>query len=492
VSIVQDPTVSMRRSMKSAAWVGIGNVANSGISFVVFVVLARLLSPAEFGIVAVATVFLDILAVVARGGLPDAIVQKHDLEEEYADTAFWVSTGVGVLCCLVLLVASYPIALIFKMPHLQEVLEVLSIVFVIGGLGGIHEGRLQRAFGFRSLSIRGLVANLVSGGIALWLAFSGYGVWSLVVQRLLSSLAILIITWVAFPWLPRTRFNKVYAREQLAFGSKVFGTNLLLILNNRVHELIAALFLTAADVGYMRASWRCIDMISQLSVIPLSSVALPTFARLQREHGKLETAYMHFVSVSSTIAFPAMFGLAAIAPTLLPAVFGEQWRPAVPVLQILCLLAPPFVTNTFMWPALVAVNQTRHGLMFTIAQFLIGATLSFIAAPFGVIFIALSHLFRAFAVWPIGLHIMTRYVNISAKRTLKTVAIPLAAALAMAAATVLIQSLLAGRLPNVPTATILIAAGGIVYLVLTVVFAPEILRQIRTEVLTLVLRRRAE
>ena len=492
MSIVQDPTVSMRRSMKSAAWVGIGNIANSGISFIVFVVLARLLSPAEFGVVAVATVFLDILAIVARGGLPDAIVQKHDLDEQYADTAFWVSTGVGVLCCLIMLVASYPIALIFRMPQLREVLEVLSVAFVIGGLGGIHEGRLQRSFGFKSLSIRGLVANLVSGGIALWLAFEGYGVWSLVVQRLLSSLAILIITWVAFPWIPRTRFNKVYAKEQLAFGSKVFGTNLLLVLNNRVHELIAALFLTAADVGYMRASWRCIDMVAQLAVIPLTSVALPTFARLQHERGKLETAYLHFIGISSTIAFPAMIGLAAIAPTLLPVMFGEKWRPAVPVLQILCLLAPPFVTNSFMWPALVAVNRTRQGLMFTIAQFLIGVTLSFIAAPFGVIYIAMSHLVRAFAVWPIGLGIMARYVHVSVARTLKTVAMPLAAALAMAAATILLQSLLAGRLPGIPTAAILIAAGGIVYLVLTVVFAPEILRQIKTELLTLVLRRQAE
>lgn len=469
--------------MTLAAWVAAGNYVSIAVSFVVFIILARYLSPTEFGIVAVATVFLDVLQIVARGGLPDVIVQKHDLTEEYADTAFWVSNGIGVLSCLALLAFSYPISLAFKMPELAAVLAALSIVFVIGGLGAIHEGRLTRTFGFKSLSLRGLVANVVSGAVAVWLAFAGYGVWSLVTQRLLSSFAILIVTWIAYPWMPGFRFNRTYAKEQLAFGSNVFGTNLLLALNNRVHELIAALFLTAADVGYLRVAWRCIDLIAQFAVIPLASVALPTYSRLQHDHERLEHSYIHFLIISSTITYPALLGMAAVAPIFLFTIFGEQWRPAAPVLQILCLLAPPLVTNSFMWPMLVAANKTRYGLIFTILQFVLGSVLSFVAAPFGVIYIALSHLVRAYGVWPIGLWIMAKSVGISAAATLRAVGTPLAAAAAMAGAVMLVQTLLPTRLDHKLSLAILIASGCGAYLICTALLSPGIFRLVRSELI---------
>jgi O-antigen/teichoic acid export membrane protein len=486
----QNAGVSVRRSMKSAAWVAVGNYANIAISFLIFVVLARLLSPVEFGIVAVASVFLDVLLVVARGGLPDAIVQKHDLKEEFADTAFWVSTGSGILCCLILFALSGPIALVFKMPELRAVLQALSFVFVIGALGAIHEGRLQRSFGFRSLSIRGLIANLVSGGIALWFAFNGYGVWSLIIQRIASSLAMLVITWVAYPWRPRFRFHADDAKEQIKFGSKVFGTTLLLTLNNRIHELIAALFLSATDVGYMRMAWRCIDLAAQFSVIPLTAVALPTYSRLQHDRARLEEAYIHFIKISSTLTYPALLGMAAVAPALLPAVFGEQWRGAAPVLQILCLLAPPFVTNSFMWPLLVAVNKSYYGLMFTILQFVLGSLLSVVAAPFGVLFIAISHVFRAFAVWPIGLNIMAKHGGVSIRRTLLAVGMPFASACLMALAVLLLQRYLPAELPRGANLTLSIVTGCVLYLVFTAILAPDMLKQTRTELTALIQRRR--
>ena len=167
----------MRRSVTAAAWVALGNYANIGMSFLVFVALARFLSPSDFGLVAVASAFLDILLVIARGGLPDVVIRKHQLSEEFADTAFWVSTASGIVYCIIFIAFARPIARLFAMPDLQEVLIAISLMFIIGGLGAIYEGRLQRTFGFKTLSIRGMVANLISGVFALWLAYAGYGVW---------------------------------------------------------------------------------------------------------------------------------------------------------------------------------------------------------------------------------------------------------------------------------------------------------------------------
>ena len=303
-----------RRSFDAARWVAVASVGNVVLSFGVFLVLARLIGPAEFGMVAIAAVFIDILQIVARCGLPDAVVQRADLDEDFAATAFWVMLATGALCAVGLVALSGPIAWIFDLPALQPVLCALSACFVITAAGAIHEARLQRSFGFRKLALRALGANILGGAGALVLALDGYGVWSLVVQRLVAATATTLLTWVAARWIPPLRLHLASVREQIAFGSRLFCTYLLLVASIRSQEVIAAYFLSAADVGYLRLAWRCIDLVSQVAVIPLTTVGLTTYARLQDRPGELATAFYGFTEASSFLAVPAFFGMAAVAP----------------------------------------------------------------------------------------------------------------------------------------------------------------------------------
>jgi O-antigen/teichoic acid export membrane protein len=231
----------------------------------------------------------------------------------------------GALCAASLVAVSAPIARIFDLPELRPVLCALSACFVITAAGAIHEARLQRSFGFRKLALRALGANILGGAAALALAFSGYGVWSLVVQRLVAATATTLLTWAASRWVPARRVDLAAARVQIAFGSRVFLTYLLLVASIRSQEVIAAYFLSAADIGFLRLAWRCIDLVSQVAVIPLTTVGLTTYARLQDRPGELAAAFRDFTAASAFVAVPAFLGMAAVAPTLIPFLFGDHW-----------------------------------------------------------------------------------------------------------------------------------------------------------------------
>ncbi len=465
------------RSVRAAGWVAVSAIGNVVLSFVVFLVLARLLDPSEFGLVAVAVVFIDILLIVTRGGLPDLVVQTDRLDDGFVDTAFWVALASGCLYGLALVALSWPIAWMLRIPELQPVLAALAATFVIAAAGVIHEARLQRLFGFRSLAIRALVANLIGGSVAIALALNGFGVWSLVIQRLLATGMTTLLTWAAFPWLPGWRFVRAHARRQLAFGSRVFSTQLLLTLSIRSQEVVAAYFLSTADIGLLRMAWRCIDLISQVAVIPLAAVALPTYARLQDRPRDLAAAFDGFVAMSAVLALPAFVGMAVVAPHLVPLLFGEQWRDAVPVLRILALLGPEFVATSMLWMIFTASDRTGTALVLSAAQFTITILASLVTAPFGLSALVVGHVLRAYLFSPVVVRAAGRFVPVGTLAVAASLAPILACSLAMGATVFLAQDRLYARLGDHAGLAAAIGLGILIYGILALLFLRAPLRR---------------
>ncbi len=464
------------RSFGAARWVAVSTIGNVVFSFVVFLILARLLQPAEFGLVAVAVVFIDILLIVTRGGLPDYVVQRHDISKGLLDTAFLVSVATSLFYCLVLLAAAGPVATLLRLPELKPILQVLSVTFVLAGLGAIHEGRLQREFGFKSLAIRALASNLVGGSVAIALAFDGYGAWSLVVQRLASVTMTTALTWMAFPWLPGLSIRHHHAREQLAFGARVFSTQLLLTTSIRVQEVIAAYFLSTSDVGVLRLAWRCIDLVSQVAVIPLTAVALPAYARVQSDRPELARTFYRFVAASATIALPCFLGMAAVAPVMIPFLFGAQWAGAAPVLRILCLLAPEFVATSFVWMTLTAANRTGLALWLAAIQFAVTLAAALVAAPFGLPALVIGHVGRAYVVSPIIFARIGRVSGISLTRTLRGMAPILACSAVMAGLVLLLREPVYATLGEHAGLFAEVGIGALAYGALMALVAPDMMR----------------
>lgn len=428
-----------RRSFDAARWVALGTSGNVVLNFLVFLMLARLLLPEQFGLIAVAVVFIDILQIVTRGGLPERIVQTDVLEESFADTAFWVSLAMGCAYGAALVVLSWPIAWILKLPELQPVLAALAPCFVITALGAIHEARLQRSLGFGKLAVRAFAANVIGGCVAVAMALEGFGVWSLVAQRLIAVTATTALTWIAYRWVPKLRIDRDAARSQIGFGARVLSTNLLLIASIRSQEVIAAYFLSTADVGLLRMAWRCIDLVSQIAVIPLASVALATYARLQNEPEELAAAFYRFLATSALLAMPAFLGMAAVAPTLIPAMFGEQWAEAAPVLRILAILGPEFVATSLLWMIFTALNRTGTALGLAAAQFGVNVAAAMVLAPFGLPALVVGHVVRAYLVSPFIVARLSRFAAVTNGAIARMLAPSTLCAMAMAALVLLLQ-----------------------------------------------------
>jgi O-antigen/teichoic acid export membrane protein len=475
-------------AFKSALWSGVSSYGNVVLSFVIFALLARLLTPDQFGVVAIASVFLDILLLVAGGGLRDVVVQKPELDDATASTAFWVAAGSGTVFTLVMIGLSPLIAMAFHMPELQPTLSALAFCFLISGLGAIHEGRLQRAFDFKKLAMRALASNLLAGVIAIGLAFMGWGVWSLVAQRLTAVLMTTLFNWLAFKWVPALTFDRQLAWDQVKQGATIFGTTLVLALNNRIHELITAIFLSPAAVAFIRMGWRMIDLVSQLAVIPFTSVALPTYARVQDDREALVKAYIGFVRVSACVAFPAFFGMSALAKPLISLLFGNQWDQAAVVLQVLSLIAVPFVTSSFMWPLLVALRKSHLGLNISLMQLTAGAVLSFLAGPLGLMVVAASHTFRSYSLWPVVIALLRSATGVTIKATLQAIWAPFVAAGAMGIAVWALQGLLHG-LPAALQVLTSIAIAAPVYVGLLAILSPAMVGEVIAQAGAIIRRR---
>lgn len=488
---LKEMTPLQRRTMTGVVWSAVNTYGNVVLSFVVFLVLARLLSPTEFGLVAIASVFVDLVLIVSRGGLPEAVVQRPALEEEFADTAFWLSTTVGALLSVILVLVAPVISNLFTLPELQPVLMALAVVLAFGGVGAVHEARLQRTFAFKQLALRALIANLAAGLLAVFLALQGWGVWAMVIQRILATAATTILTWVTLGWIPRARFNKSFAREQWRFGSRIFAANLLVATNVRLQELIAAAFLTPAAVGYIRLSWRCIDLVSQISVIPLASVSMATYARVNAEEGRMDEAYLSFIRLSSALAFPCFLGMAAVAPVLIPLAFGESWQPAVSVLQLLCFTAVPFVASSFMWPLMAAIKRPGRNLQISTTQVVVGTVLSLAAAPFGVYAVTLSHLFRTYLVWPLALVFMHRDAGIHPRRVLTELSAPFCISLSMAIIVYAVAFAIGSLLPEWAKLVLLITLGLVTYVLTNLIFRPQMIKRMMNEFSSFVRKRAA-
>ena len=444
---------ALQNVLRGAAWNSFGSVSGLLISFVTFVVLARILGPTEFGYVAVATIFIDATLVLARAGMHDAIVQREELDERTADTAFWLSLATAGASFLALVLLAPALARFFAMPVLEPMLQVLAFAVPLGALGSIHEARIVRGFGFRRLALRMLAANALGGVVAIAAAFHGWGIWSLVAQRLVAAALLTVLACLAYPWCPRFRFDGREGRQLLAFGGKILGSNLLMIANGRVHEVIAALFLSPAAVGYLRVAWRCLDLMMQVAVNPLVTLALPTISRLRQQPTLVGAAYLRFVGGAALIAFPCFLGFAAVAPSLIPLAFGEAWRPAVPLAQILAILVVPAIPSAFAWPTLNALDRAGATLVVTALQVAAGAGLSFVAAPFGVAIMALSHVVRALLLWPVALEVLCRTITLAKSRVVTVLLRPLAGATLMAVLVALAHATLFASL--IPVAAVL-------------------------------------
>ena len=324
------------KTIHGVGWSFIDNISNSGITFLVGLVLARLLTPEEYGIMAMITIFIAISNSIIDSGFSNALIRKTRIERVDYNTVFYFNLTVSILIYVLLHLAAPAISVFFKEPVLLAVIRIIGWVLIINALAIIPRTQFVRNVDFKTQTKVSLISSISSGVIGIGMALGGMGVWSLVGQQLSRQFLNTLFLWVYSKWHPVWEFSTESFKELFGFGSKLLLSGLLNTIYKNIYYIVIGRFYTSAQLGqYTRAEQFNMIFSSNLTSV-VQRVSYPVLSSIQEEPERLREAYRKVIKITLLITFACMLGLAAVAKPLILILIGEKWLPAVYFLQIIC------------------------------------------------------------------------------------------------------------------------------------------------------------
>ena len=431
-----------RLAARGVFWTALEHWGYQLATLVIFAVLAHLLSPEAFGLVALATVFTNLLKIVADQGMADAIVQRPDLEGEHLDSAFWMSVAFGALLTVLLAAAAWPIAAIFGEPELGPVLAAMALTLFISGLSSVQRALLRREFSFGSLTARSLIAVAIGGIVGVIAALLGAGVWSLVAQILTFQVVAVITLWFASDWRPRFRFSWDHFKELLPFGASIVGYRAFRLANTQIDNLMIGFFLGATALGFYVVAYRLLRLIINVSTSVIGSVAFPTFSRVQHDKQRVLGLYYRTIRMAALIAFPAFLGLVVIAPEVTMLVFGSGWEPSIAVMRILGFAGLVIAVNFLNPTVLKALGKASWRVIIMGLAALAQLVTIAIVVQWGIRAVALAVTAVLLVMAPVWFLAVSRLIPIRIGTLLRQFVSPLVSSLLMVAAVVGVKGIM--------------------------------------------------
>lgn len=392
--IIRPPEIGnvKQRSLDGVYWNAIEIIIRFGLQFAVTIILARLLTPEEFGIVALASVFSGIVGVLIESGFSAALVQQRDIDEQEISTIFHFQWLLALIIGLCLGLISPLIASFCGYPVLEPLIWAMALSLFVNALGGVHQSLLNRTLNFRPLTIAALTSTLLSGGLAALLAFQGFGVWALTLQTVVGAMLYVGALWLACPWRPQMMFRIKLLKRSFAFGGFVFLIGLADAIYGRLYWLAIGKMYGAADLAqYNRAETTQGIPLGMLTGF-VTRVGFPAFSAVQSDRERLRTGVRKAVIGVMAINIPVMFGLLAVAEPLVLTLFGEAWQRSVPILRIVCLAGLVWPLHVINFRVLLALGYSLRCFQIELAKKSVGIVCTLVAVPFGLEALAWSQL----------------------------------------------------------------------------------------------------
>lgn len=354
------------------------------IQFVVQIILARLLTPSDYGIIGLITVFISISLVFAQSGLGQALVQRRTIDNTEFSTVFYFSLVFSTILYGILFICSPFIAHFYNEPILTSVVRVLGVTVIIGAINSVQQAYVQKTMQFKRFFWSTLGGTIVSAVIGISMAYMGYGVWALVGQQISNQLVNTLILWFTVKWRPQIVFSIKKAKQLFSYGWKLLCSSLLDTIYNNIYSLIIGKFYSSTDLGYYNRGKQFPMLIIQNINSAIDSVLFPVLAEAQDEKSRLKAMVRRSIVTSTFLIFPAMAGLAAIAKPLTIILLTEKWLPAVPFIQFCCFTYAFWPVNTANLQAIKALGRSDVFLKLEIIKKIAGVFILIITIPFGL------------------------------------------------------------------------------------------------------------
>lgn len=372
------------KTVKGVIWSAVDRFSAQGIQFVFSILIARLLMPEDYGVIAMIGIFLAVSNTFIDSGFGTALVRKIDRTEADFSTVFYFNNIVAILFYLVLFFAAPAIARFYDTPLLVPVTRVVALTLPIGALSGIHSAKLSIAIDFKSRAKISIVSAILTGSVGLWMAYSGYGVWALVVQTLCASVIRTLMLWIIVKWFPKLIFSWASFKELFTFGSKLLASGLLDTIYNNIYTLVIGKIFSPSVLGVYGKAKALADFPSSNITSVLQSVSFPVLSAIQNEEERLADAYKRFLKISAFVIFPLMLGLSSVADPFIRLVLTDKWENTIYLLQIICFAMMWYPIHAINLNILEVKGRSDYFLKLEIIKKIQGVTILCITVPMGI------------------------------------------------------------------------------------------------------------
>lgn len=406
-------------AVNGAIWTGVEKFSRQAVQFVIGIILARVLSPDDFGVIGMLAIFIAIAQTFTDSGLSSALIQKKDRTEVDCSTMFFFSIGAGVLFYLLLYATAPLIADFYNMPILTDVTRVVALSIILSGLTAVQNARLTIDLRFRTLSLISIISMVVTGATGLALAYSGWGVWALVFQALAGQIVTSVCTWYCSRWMPKLEFSMTSFKQLWGFGSKLLVSGLINTIYGNLYTLVIGKKFSSAEVGFYNRGNHFALLPAQTVQDMAIKVNFPILAKMQDDDERLLGAYKKLLTVPLYILYPVLVCMAVTAEPLVIVLIGEKWLPCVPIMQVLCI--------GYMFSPLTHINlnllyvkgRTDLVLKLEFIKKPIAFLILFASIPFGIIVMVIGKAIYEFIAFSFNCYYTGKILNYGEWKQLK-------------------------------------------------------------------------
>lgn len=374
-----------KQAIKSGfIWSALDSLGTQAIGLVISLILANILGPSAYGLIAMLAIFMAIASVFVNSGFSSALIRKTDRSEADFSTTFYFSLAVSIGCYTLLFLSAPYIAQFFAQPELTLLTRVIALTIIINTFGTIPRVKLSVSLNFKTQAKCNLIALVVSGSLALVLAYLGFGVWALVAQQLLLVLVNVLMLNLLIPWWPKQKFSPASFKELFGFGSKLLLSGLLDTIYNNLYGLIIGKQYSVAQLGLF-------NQANTLSSVPattitgiIQKVTYPMLSAMQHDTKKLDAAYLTTLQCAAFVIFPVMFGLCIIAKPLIAVLLGPEWQGSAEFISIITMALVLYPIHAINLNMLQVKGRSDLFLKLEIIKKVIMTLMLIITVPMGI------------------------------------------------------------------------------------------------------------
>lgn len=404
-----------QKALKGVFWSGVEKIGVKAMAFIISIVIARILTPSDYGLIGMIMVFIAIANIFINGGLSQALVQKQDRSEADMTTAFYFNIVVSCICYLILYFAAPTISKFYNVDALVPLLRILGLNIIVGALGTVQRANLTALLDFKTLAYVNLSGVFISGFVGIFMAYAGYGVWALVGQQISANAVSTAVFWFFGKWIPKGGFSWESMKVLWKFGSKLLFTGLSATILNEINTVAIGKFYKSGELGYYTRAVQTSDMVSSTTNELINAVTFPILSSLQNERERMVSVYSRMLGMTAFCIFPIMTGLAVVAHPLISVLLTDKWLGAVVLLQWLCFARMFTPISGLNMNILNAIGRSDLYMKLDFSKYPLILLIMAVTIPIGVKAIVIGSFVSTFICYFINAYLPGKYFNFGVK-----------------------------------------------------------------------------